>query len=183
MGVAKGENQLVLQSLAFCLNHDSLDSRINMIVQQYTLLSESELPDSYKSPYTKTLPSVCYTYLARIKMIYRIKHSIAKIVHILKIPKILDILIQTRSKYICNQENPLIKRIGVQTKYIQLEVCKAAQSFIYIHKKSPLRCSYILRRRITEKKFRNVHFANKSLHFGAFSRKINQTAHQNGGTP
>jgi hypothetical protein len=73
----------------------------------------------------------------------------------------LDILIQTRSKYICNQENPLIKRIGVQTKYIQLEVCKAAKPFIYIHRKSPLRCFYILRRRITEKKFRNVHFDNK----------------------
>jgi dihydrofolate synthase/folylpolyglutamate synthase len=30
-------------------------------------LSEPRLPDDYKSPYLNSLPSVCYTYLARIK--------------------------------------------------------------------------------------------------------------------
>jgi hypothetical protein len=68
-----------------------------------------------------------------------------------------------------NPENPLIGGIGVQTEYVQFEVCVASQPFVYFHKKSPFEVVYILRRRKREKKFRNTYFANKSLHFCAFS--------------
>jgi hypothetical protein len=54
---------------------------------------------------------------ARIEIIYRIQSSIAEIAHILKIPKILGILILTKSEYICNPVTPLIGGIGVQTNY------------------------------------------------------------------
>jgi hypothetical protein len=74
-----------------------------------------------------------------------------------------------------NPENPLIGGIGVQTKYVQLEVCKAAKPFIHIHRKSPVRCLYILRRKFSEKKYRNMHYSKKSLHFCAFSTKKRTT--------
>jgi hypothetical protein len=52
---------------------------------------------------------------------------------------------------------------GSDNRHVQLEVCVAAKPVVYIHIKSPVRCSHILRRRRQEKKFRFVHFIRNIL--------------------